>query len=135
MTEEPHVTHRIDQLTALASLRERGLVTADEFEREKARVLAAPDAPAPSHAAPADGPPRDAPMPESNMIWAILTTIFCFLPFGVVAIVKSSQVAPLWYAGHRDEAKRAADSSGAWSIASVGLGVLLAIIVIMLHKP
>ena len=30
-----------DQLTKLADLRERGVITADEFEREKAKVLAA----------------------------------------------------------------------------------------------
>ena len=30
-----------DQLSKLADLRERGVITADEFEREKAKVLAA----------------------------------------------------------------------------------------------
>jgi hypothetical protein len=30
-----------DQLTKLADLRDRGVITADEFEREKAKVLAA----------------------------------------------------------------------------------------------
>jgi len=30
-----------DQLTKLADLRDRGIITADEFEREKAKVLAA----------------------------------------------------------------------------------------------
>jgi hypothetical protein len=30
-----------DQLTKLADLRDRGVITADEFEREKAKILAA----------------------------------------------------------------------------------------------
>ena len=30
-------------------------------------------------------------MPSTNMAWAILTTLFCFLPFGIVAIIKASQ--------------------------------------------
>ena len=30
-----------DQLAKLAELRDRGVITADEFEREKAKVLAA----------------------------------------------------------------------------------------------
>jgi hypothetical protein len=29
-----------DQLTKLADLRDRGVITADEFEREKAKILA-----------------------------------------------------------------------------------------------
>jgi len=33
-------TSTADQLTKLADLRERGVITADEFEREKAKILA-----------------------------------------------------------------------------------------------
>ncbi|MBO7197759.1 MAG: CD225/dispanin family protein, partial [Tidjanibacter sp.] len=36
------------------------------------------------------------PPPSSNLIWGILTTIFCCLPFGIVSIVFASRVDSLW---------------------------------------
>ncbi len=42
--------------------------------------------------------------PSSNMVWAILTTIFCCLPFGIVAIVYASKVDGMWQAGYYDAA-------------------------------
>lgn len=115
---------RIDQLATLANLRERGLISAEEFEREKARLLASAD-PAPDMA-----PPREEVglMPDPGMVWAILATIFCFLPFGIVAIVKASQVATLWHTGRYTEARLAADSARGWSIAAAVLGVIITII-------
>jgi hypothetical protein len=35
-------TDSADQLTKLAALRDRGVITADEFDREKAKILASP---------------------------------------------------------------------------------------------
>jgi hypothetical protein len=35
-------TDSADQLTKLAALRDRGVITAEEFDREKAKILAAP---------------------------------------------------------------------------------------------
>ena len=65
------------------------------------------------------------------MAKAILTTLFCCLPFGIVAIVKASKVDSLLAAGRRDEAIQAskeADNWGNWSIlASLILGVVYAL--------
>ncbi len=36
------------------------------------------------------------PPPDNNLVWAILVTVFCCLPLGIVSIVKSSQVNTLW---------------------------------------
>ena len=42
MSSRPQVRRNTaDQLAKLAELRDRGVITADEFEREKAKVLAA----------------------------------------------------------------------------------------------
>lgn len=52
----------------------------------------------PSYGAPQYGAPQYAqpqsnrPMPPTNLVWGILVTIFCCLPFGIVSIVKASQV-------------------------------------------
>ena len=66
------------------------------------------------------------------MVWAILTTLFCCLPFGIVAIVKASNVNSLWMSGNYDAARQAAKSSKNWSIAAVCTGLGISIIYFIL---
>lgn len=80
-------------------------------------------------------PPTGAPAvkPDDNLVWAILSTVLCCLPFGIVAIVKSCKVDSLWAAGQYAEAKQAADEAKKWSIISAvvfGGFVLLYIIIV-----
>ena len=37
--------------------------------------------------------------PDNYLVWAILSTVFCCLPLGIVAIVKASKVDALWAQG------------------------------------
>lgn len=62
--------------------------------------------------------PNQPIKPSNNLVWAILTTLFCCLPFGIVAIVKASQVDTLWFNGRFAEAIDAAKSARNWSIAA-----------------
>lgn len=73
------------------------------------------------------GYPQQQLPPDNGMVWAILTTLFCCLPFGIVAIVKASNVNGLWMSGQYDAARQAAKSSKNWSIAAActGLGVCI----------
>ncbi len=71
------------------------------------------------------------PPPSNNMVWAILTTIFCCLPFGIVAIVYASKVDGLWYAGNQMAAYDAANKARNWSIASAATAVAGCIIYII----
>lgn len=66
--------------------------------------------------------------PSSNLVWAILTTILCCLPFGIVAIVYAAKVNGLWAAGQYDEACRAAKSAGTWSIVAAVTGLVVSIL-------
>jgi len=66
--------------------------------------------------------------PESNMIWAILSTLFCCLPFGIVAIVYASKVNGLWMTGQYDAAYQAAKNARNWSIAAACSGLVVGII-------
>ncbi len=66
--------------------------------------------------------------PNNYLVWSILATLFCCLPFGIVAIVKSSQVNGLWAQGRYAEAQASADSAKKWVIWSVVAGVVVAII-------
>jgi hypothetical protein len=60
--------------------------------------------------------PNYGPPPESNLVWAILTTVLCCLPLGIVSIVKASQVNTLWFQGYHVEARRAADEARKWAM-------------------
>lgn len=69
-----------------------------------------------------------ADKPANFLAWAILTTVFFFLPFGIVSIVKASKVDDLWYAGYCNEAQMAAHSARLWFWWSFGVGIVLNII-------
>ena len=58
------------------------------------------------------------PMPDTYMVWAVLVTVFCCLPFGIVSIVKASQVSTLYYQGNYAEARAASRVARNWAIAS-----------------
>lgn len=56
--------------------------------------------------------------PDTNLVWAILSTMLCFLPLGVVAIVKAAQVDSLWNSGCYEEAVKASNDAKKYSIYS-----------------
>ncbi len=65
--------------------------------------------------------------PDNFLVWAILTTLFCCLPFGFAAIIYSSKVDSEWNAGHYEAAISAAASAKKWTLigAAVGAGAIL----------
>ena len=68
------------------------------------------------------------PMPDTYMVWAVLVTVFCCLPFGIVSIVKASQVSSLYKQGRYQEAVAASEAAKKWAIWSAVAGVVLSII-------
>ena len=60
--------------------------------------------------------------PDNNMLWAILSTVFCCLPLGIVSIVYASKVNGLYTAGNYDEAQAAADKAKNWAMICMRLG-------------
>ena len=54
--------------------------------------------------------------PETNLVWAILCTVLCCLPLGIVAIIKATSVERLWREGREYEAQKAADDAKKYSI-------------------
>ena len=79
---------------------------------------------------PAGYPPQQPPgqAPNNHLVWSILVTLFCCLPFGIVAIVKSSQVNGLWAQGRYAEAQASADSARKWVTWGAVIGVVVGII-------
>ena len=73
------------------------------------------------------------PMPDTYMVWAVLVTVLCCLPFGIVSIVKASQVSSLYNQGRYQEAVAASEAAKKWAIWSAVAGVVISIIVIVLQ--
>lgn len=66
--------------------------------------------------------------PSNHLVLAILTTLFCCLPLGIVSIVKAAQVSGLWAQGNYAEAQASADSAKKWAIWSAVLGILVFVV-------
>ncbi|HEY3466780.1 MAG TPA: CD225/dispanin family protein [Amycolatopsis sp.] len=75
---------------------------------------------------------QPGPPPSNYLVWAILTTIFCCLPFGIVSIVKSTQVNSLWAQGQTAAAQEASEAAKKWAIISAIVGVVLAVLYVIL---
>lgn len=71
-------------------------------------------------------------MPETNLVWAILCTVLCCLPLGIVAIVKATSVEKLWYQGLHTEALKASEDAKRYSIyGAIAGGVFMVIYFIL----
>jgi len=70
------------------------------------------------------GQPCYLPRPDTHLVEAILATLCCCLPFGIVAIVKASQVSTSYAQGRYDQAILRSDEAKTWVIVSVICGVV-----------
>lgn len=57
----------------------------------------------------AAAPQPDPVKPDNFLPWAIISTILCCLPFGIVAIVYATQVDSYWFSGNYEASRRAAE--------------------------
>lgn len=83
--------------------------------------------------------PAPPPMPDNHLVLAIISTIFCCLPFGVVSIVYATQVESLYLQGRYEEAVDKSNKAFKWAIASAAtiaaimmLYVLILLIIMIL---
>lgn len=70
--------------------------------------------------------------PSNNLVWAILATIFCCLPLGIVSIVYAAQVNSKWAAGDHAGARDAAAKARQWAIWSAVAGIVVAVLWVVL---
>ncbi len=54
--------------------------------------------------------------PDNNLVWAILCTVMCCMPLGIVAIIKATKVNTLWAQGDQEGAYKAAADAKKYSI-------------------
>lgn len=71
------------------------------------------------------------PRPTSWLIPAILVTIFCCLPFGLISVIYASKVDNLYADGRYEEAERASMQARNWFIgAIVGVAVFTVVYIV-----
>lgn len=73
------------------------------------------------------------PKPGSNMILAVLTTVCCCLPLGIVGIVYASKVDGLYFAGDYAGALSAAKSARTWSVIGIVASLVIGIIYLLIY--
>ena len=73
------------------------------------------------------------PMPDTYLVWAILTTILCCMPLGVVSIVYAAQVESIYFQGDYNKALSYSNKAKTWAICSAAVGavVIVAYIICM----
>ncbi len=64
----------------------------------------------------------------NNLVWAILSTLFCCLPLGIVSIVFAAQVNGKLAAGDVQGAQEASEKAKKWAMWSAIAGVSLIVI-------
>lgn len=66
--------------------------------------------------------------PKTHMLMAILTTIFCLWPMGIVSIYYALRVDYLWDRGKYDESIRSSAKSKSWSKANIIITIILVVL-------
>lgn len=67
------------------------------------------------------------------LVWAILSTIFCCVPFGIVAIVNAAKVNGLVAAGDYVGATAASDNAKKWCLIALIAGLVAGVVGIIIQ--
>lgn len=71
--------------------------------------------------------------PSTHMAMAILVTLFCCLPFGIVSIVYASKVEGCFYSGNYAQAQQNSDKAKNWAIAGIISAVVISFIYVLIY--
>ncbi|MGH9578070.1 MAG: CD225/dispanin family protein [Terriglobales bacterium] len=94
-----------------------------------AGAAAAPGAPSPAPGA----PPTAKPQINNYLIPAIVVTLCCCLPGGIVAIVYAAQVNSKLQAGDIAGAQAASNNAKLWCMISAGVGLVITLAAIAIN--
>jgi Interferon-induced transmembrane protein len=76
--------------------------------------------------------PRTGVRVPNYMLFAVLVTILCFLPTGIIAIIDASQVNSRLALGDIAGAKRASKNAQMWCLISLGIGLFGGLMFVLL---
>jgi hypothetical protein len=87
--------------------------------------LGLPAPPLPGQGMAAPYPMTSTAQVPNYLVWAILVTLLCFLPTGIVAIVYASQVGTKLATGDVTGARESSNKAKMWSIISAVIGIVI----------
>lgn len=64
-------------------------------------------------------------MPDNNMLWAVMFTVFGCLPIGIYSIVQASKVNSLYLNGQYNDAQKMADGARKWACISAAVVLVI----------
>jgi hypothetical protein len=71
------------------------------------------------------------PMPENYLVWAILSTILCCLPLGIVSIINATKVSSAYALGDYAGAQKASADAKKWAMwAAIVGGIVIVLYVV-----
>ncbi len=70
-------------------------------------------------------PPPIPPMPKTYLFEAILTTIFCCLPTGIVSIINALNVSEAYKIGNYTKSKENSENAEEWCEITFGIGIVI----------
>ena len=72
--------------------------------------------------------PTPPAKPDNFMVWAILSTVFCCVPLGIISIINALDVDKLWNNGNYDGANEAARNAKKWFWWALATGLIFWVI-------
>jgi hypothetical protein len=69
--------------------------------------------------------------PDNNLVWAILCTVLCCLPLGIVSIIKATKVKELWALGDTAGAQKAADDAKKYAIWGAAIAAIFLVLYVL----
>lgn len=76
---------------------------------------------------------QPGPKPDNHLVIAILTTLMCCLPFGIVSIVNATKVDAAYASGNYQEAVSRSEDAKKWAIwAAIG-GAVISLVTIVFY--
>ena len=70
-------------------------------------------------------PQYEQPCPPTYLAWAIVVTLLCCIPFGVVAIIYASKVQSQWQQGDYIGAQRSSQQAKTWTIVAAASSLVI----------
>lgn len=74
--------------------------------------------------------------PNTHLAWAVITTLFCCLPLGIVGILYASGVDDAWYRGDKElayEKSRKAERWSNWAAIIGSAGIIIYVILVCIY--
>ena len=109
-----------------------GEIVQDIRQTDQAGGQQPPPPPPPPHMRPQGQRRPISPQTPNYLPQAILVTLFCCLPFGIVAIIHASQVSGKVSSGDLEGARESGDKAKFWCWVSFGTGLVGMILYFML---